>query len=111
MGECFRLASDLEVASIELEKAKTLLGITLEDVFNSAEREYLSGYVQGFEYLIENETVTITGYTGSETELNIPAEIEGLTVTAIGEYAFLMNSDITSVVLPDSQSSAWSARR
>lgn len=53
MGECFRMASDLEVAAIELEKAKTLLAITLEDVFNSAERKYLSGYVQGFEYLIE----------------------------------------------------------
>ena len=53
MGECFRMANDLEIAAIELEKAKVLLGITLEDVFNSAEREYLSGYVQGFEYLIE----------------------------------------------------------
>lgn len=53
MGECFRMANDLEIAAIELEKAKVMLCITLEDVFNNAEREYLSGYVQGFEYLIE----------------------------------------------------------
>lgn len=53
MSECFRMANDLEIAAIELEKAKVMLNITLEDIFNSEERKYLSGYVQGFEYLIE----------------------------------------------------------
>jgi len=53
MSNVFEMASSLETTSIELEKAKALLGITLEDVFASDERKYLSGYVQNFEYVIE----------------------------------------------------------
>ena len=58
----------------------------------------------GFEYLIEGELVTVTGYTGSATELEIPAEIEGLPVTKIGDYAFLGKTAITSIKIPDSVS-------
>jgi len=44
---------------------------------------------------------TITGYTGSYTEVVIPSVINGETVTAIGDYAFHNNGNITSVVIPD----------
>lgn len=53
MNEYFEMASSLETASLELEKAKVLLGITLEDIFTGTERMHLSGYAQGFEYVIE----------------------------------------------------------
>ncbi|WP_217587852.1 leucine-rich repeat protein [Lentibacillus saliphilus] len=47
-------------------------------------------------------TATITGYTGTDTDLVIPAEIgdDHLTVTAIGEEAF-RSKGLTSVTLPD----------
>ena len=53
MSECFRMASVLETASIELEKARALLSIALEEVFASGEREGMSEYAQNFEYVIE----------------------------------------------------------
>lgn len=50
-------------------------------------------------------TCTITGYTGEETELVIPAELDGLKVTAIGESAFRDSIILTSIALPDSVTS------
>lgn len=45
-------------------------------------------------------TVTITGYAGAATEDTVPAEIDGKTVTAIGDNAFA-GSILSSVTLPD----------
>ena len=50
-------------------------------------------------------TATITGYAGTETELVIPSEIDGLTVTAIGASAFDSYSSLTSITIPDSVTS------
>lgn len=55
-----------------------------------------------FTYEINDNEVTITGYTGTATHLEIPTEIEGYPVTRIGEEAFLGKSDIFSVYLPKS---------
>ncbi len=44
--------------------------------------------------------VTITGYTGPGGAVEIPTNINGLTVTAIGEGAFRSNSSITSINIP-----------
>ena len=41
-----------------------------------------------FVYKEENGEIKITGYKGSSTVVNIPSQIEGKPVTAIGEYAF-----------------------
>ena len=47
--------------------------------------------------------VEISGVTGKEiTEANIPAEIDGLPVTSIGNYAFSYFPELTSVTIPDS---------
>ena len=57
---------------------------------------------EDFQYEITAEnTVTITGYTGANTEVSIPSEIEGLPVTSVGIRAF-MGSDLTRIVIPDS---------
>lgn len=45
-------------------------------------------------------TVTITGYAGASTEETIPAELDGKTVTAIGDNAFA-GSILSDVTLPD----------
>lgn len=54
-----------------------------------------------FEYEESESGVTITGYTGSATTLDIPDTINGKPVTAIGEDAFQYRS-LTSVTIPDS---------
>ena len=55
----------------------------------------------GFEYSIDNGKVTITKYTGSATELVIPAEIEGYPVVVIGERAFYDCEILTSIIIPE----------
>jgi len=45
-------------------------------------------YYNGLTYSIQDNQVTITGYVGSESELVVPSEIEGLPVTVIGDNAF-----------------------
>ncbi len=58
-----------------------------------------------YSYNNENLTATVSDYTGTATELVIPAEVthEGKTykVTAIGGYAFLGNSTLTRVTIPE----------
>ena len=57
----------------------------------------------GFKYtLLDDGTVEITGYTGSEEELFIPSVIDGYTVTGIGDYAFYNCNSLTSVTIPNS---------
>ncbi len=55
-----------------------------------------------YEYsVLDDGTVSITGYTGSATTLEIPAEIDGKSVTSIGLGAFANCNDLTSVNIPD----------
>ncbi|QMS85312.1 leucine-rich repeat protein [Candidatus Xianfuyuplasma coldseepsis] len=53
-------------------------------------------------FVFNTSTETIVGYTGTATTLTIPAEIEGVPVTAIGYSAFEGNRTLTSVTIPDS---------
>ena len=57
----------------------------------------------GFEYAVneDGESVTLTKYSGSDTEVIIPSELGGKPVTAIGEDAFYQNKTITSVKIPE----------
>ncbi len=45
--------------------------------------------------------IQITGYTGSDTDLVIPAVIDGYTVESIADVVFKNNKTLTSVVFPD----------
>jgi hypothetical protein len=53
-----------------------------------------------FEIRVTDWEITITGYTGSATDVVIPATINGWPVTAIGEMAF-RKKGLTSVIIPD----------
>ena len=55
-----------------------------------------------YEYTIADGKVTITKYLGSEVKVNVPSEIEGKSVIAIGANAFAENKTLTEVALPAS---------
>ncbi len=62
-----------------------------------------------FTYEVKNGTATLTAYTGNATEVNVPAEIDGYAVTALGDNLF-KDSGVTSVTLPASVTSiGWFA--
>ncbi len=48
----------------------------------------------------EDGGMTITGYTGDETDLVIPGEINGKEVTSIGDFAFEKCYSLTSIEIP-----------
>ncbi|GEM_PF-4562207 len=54
-----------------------------------------------FNYIINNNKVIITSYTGNEEEVDVPDEIGGYPVTAIESNAFVA-SGIKTVYLPES---------
>ncbi len=49
----------------------------------------------------EDGTISVSGYTGSDTVVSVPATIDDLTVTGIGDHAFEANWDIEEVILPE----------
>jgi hypothetical protein len=53
-----------------------------------------------FLYEIKDGKAIITGYTGNETDIVIPAKIDGYTVDGIGESAF-SKSKLTSVIISE----------
>ena len=64
----------------------------------------VAGAVSGdFNYaLCDDGTARITYYNGTATELTIPSEIDGYTVTVIENEAFWRCTSLTSVIIPDS---------
>ena len=53
-----------------------------------------------FQYTLQNGMAVITGYTGTEKILEIPTALDGYTVFAIGDRAFMNNTRLSSVTLP-----------
>ena len=53
----------------------------------------------GFTYTVEDNKATITGYSGRETDLIIPAVIEDYEVIEIDSYAFYQNNNVVSVYI------------
>ncbi len=53
-------------------------------------------------YVTNEDTITITGYTGAGGNITVPGVITGLPVTAIGFGAFYERTDVTGVTLPNS---------
>ena len=54
----------------------------------------------------DNASVTITDYPETATgAIEIPATIDGRSVTSIGDYAFAYCKSLTSVTIPDSVTS------
>lgn len=54
-----------------------------------------------FTYTTNNRALTITGYTGSGGDVTIPDKINDLPVISIGDLAFLNQSNLTNVTIPN----------
>lgn len=72
------------------------------DQNNQSQGNQMNTQVQGnkFTYVKENGGITITKYTGNDTEVKIPETIDGQRVICIGESAFA-SSNVRSVVIPE----------
>ena len=55
-----------------------------------------------FTFTTDDTGATVTGYTGENTDVQLPSVLGGKPVVAIGANAFNGNETITSVTLPDS---------
>jgi hypothetical protein len=51
--------------------------------------------------LREDGTAEITGYTGASDTVEIPAKVNGIAVTAIGDGAFFLQNGIKQVIIPE----------
>lgn len=62
-----------------------------------------------FEYNVLNDgTAEIKGYSGSESDVEIPATLGGYTVTRIGDFAFAECKSLTSITIGDNITSIGS---
>lgn len=71
-------------------------------IFPASAEELPEGQISGDYWynVLDDGTAEITGYEGNDDIINVPAEIEGYTVTSIGYKTFL-SSTATEVYLPD----------
>ena len=69
------------------------------DNYDSTDSESLT--FGNFTYTVDSSEVTITGYTGEDTEITIPSEIDGKKVTCIGYDAFTGCSSLESITIPE----------
>ncbi len=76
--------------------------LTLSDFTITASAEAY----EGFKYsILDDGTVEITGYTGSDSKLVIPGTIDGKKVTSIGYWAFNYSTNLKSITIPNSVTS------
>jgi len=105
-------SSDPEVASIQgnlvtigLAGTTTITAVQEgDDNYEAAEATQTLTVLPGSDFIYvvnEDGTLTITGYRGTEVDLEIPSVINEMTVTIIGAEAFMGNTELRSVVIPE----------
>ena len=58
-------------------------------------------YYSDYTYTVSGDQATITGYTGSDSDITIPHHIFGHKVTAIADWALQFSYSLNSVVIPN----------
>jgi hypothetical protein len=69
------------------------------------EREWQPLGAENFDFTLEGDSITITKYKGSATEVVIPFRIDDIPVTSIGDNAFYDCDHLVSVSIPSSVTS------
>ena len=89
-------------------KTALLLALALLVGFSAYAQQFTPESDFESEYIEGGRAISITGYTGTRTVVNIPPQIQGLPVTSIGYRAFEY-TQITSVTIPNSvtEIGAW----
>lgn len=99
-------ALESELAALRLEQYSTIAAY--REQVEELESE-LSKSRGAYTYITEDGEAILTGYTGTEKNVSLPSEIDGVKVTSIGKETF-RNTALEAVVLPDSiQSIGWFA--
>ena len=88
---------------VSMYKKRLIISIIFAIVFilicvNKSNAETSGDYTYN---ILNSGSVDITGYTGNETEINIPSTLDEREVYSIGDEAFKGNTKITSVTIPD----------
>lgn len=89
--------TEAAVTTLDLEKVASEAG--LDEIPTDRVPEIVSS--ESFDYDVVDGSAVITAYTGKDRVVEVPEEIDGVTVTKIGPHAFEANYQITSVTLPD----------
>ena len=113
----FTTQSEVSSLSVDVEKEEESISKNSNTSENdeavnnaiSASNVSLATASEGFTYEVYNSEVRITGYTGEDTEIVIPSEIDGMKVTSI-RYAAFCDSSLTSITIPEGVTDiGWSA--
>ena len=111
---CLGMAAALMCSNL-LQTSVSAQELNVEDaVMENAISEEGAGVTNAengdYEYVeLEDGTLEIRRYSGDDTELVIPTEIDGKEVTRIGDNAFYDCRDLTSITIPDSVTSIGKA--
>lgn len=65
-------------------------------------RNHAVAPAEDFTYDVEDDGIKIRSYTGSDTVVVIPEEIEGKPVTGFYDYVFANNNPVRAVLIPES---------
>ena len=88
----------VDTTPVEIEDEGVNFWVENNAGFDSA----IEGSSQDFEIEIANGTVTILSYKGTQEHLIIPAQIDGLPVTAIADGAFAESEILNTLIIPES---------
>ena len=101
-----RFAAGITAAVMAFTVVGTPLGDILPEVKANVATVAGAETYGDFEYdILDDGTVEITDYSGSAENIDIPAEIDGKSVTGIGNSAFENCTSLTSITIPHSVTS------
>jgi len=88
-------------SSAEDSEAHSLDDTTVDNSIDSSEEKENLLYSGDYGYTLVNTVAMLCHYKGNETELELPSELDGYTLTAVTEEAFANNTKLKSIKIAD----------